>query len=78
MQTYDTEIVIWSNIGHTPLTNRTGAYCDELVRVTVPCTNPGQALELTQKLIKETPHGYSGYFNMIEYPNQNTRNRFTH
>ncbi len=78
MQTYDTEIVIWSNIGHTPITNRTGAYCDELVRTTVQCANPDEALQITKKLIKETKHGYSGYFDMPEYPNQNTRNKFTH
>jgi hypothetical protein len=77
MQTYNTTIFVWSNIGHTPRTNRAGAYCDELVRTNVQCANPAEALAMTQKLIRETEHGYSGYFNMPEYPNQNTRNKFT-
>ena len=77
MKQYETRIYVWSNIGHTPLTNRVGAYCDELVRTTVQCADPAEALAVTKKMIRETEHGYSGYFNMPEYPNQNTRNKFT-
>ncbi len=75
---FSTEIIVWSAIGNTPLTNRSGAHCDELVRITVQCENPTEARELTKKLVRETAHGYMGYFNMPAYPNQNTRKAFTH
>jgi hypothetical protein len=78
MQTYETTIFVWSNIGNTPITNRDGAYCDELLKLTIQCANPAKAKALTQRLVKETEHGYKGYFNMPGYPNQNTRNGFTH
>jgi hypothetical protein len=73
---YPTEIVLWTKIGHTPLTGRSGSYCDELLRTTVLCENPAEAMALVRRLIQETEHADSGYFNVIEYPNQNTRNRF--
>ena len=40
--------------------------------------DPAEAKALTQKLVRGIPHGYSGYYNLPEYPNQNTRNGFTH
>lgn len=76
--TYHTVIIVWSNIGHTPLTNRQGAYCDELLHFETECADPAEAKALTQKLVRGIPHGYSGYYNLPEYPNQNTRNGFTH
>lgn len=75
---YPTTITVWSNIGHTPLTHRTGAYCDELLHFTTVCEDPAEAKALTQSLIKLIPHGYSGYYHMPDYPNQNIRNGFTH
>jgi hypothetical protein len=74
---YNTTIVVWSNIGHTPLTHRTGSYCDELLRIEVQCEDPAEARALTQKLVRETPHGYSGYYDLPDHPNQNTRHGFT-
>lgn len=76
--TYETQIIVWSAIGNTPKTNRDGAYCDELVRMTIQCETPEQAKEITQRMVKETLYGYSGYFNMPNHPNQNTRKGFTH
>ena len=78
MQTYETTIFVWSNIGNTPITKRVGAFCDELVKIKVQCATPGDALKLTQDLIKSTKHGYSGYFGMPDYPNQNTNTGHTH
>jgi hypothetical protein len=75
--TFKTIIIIWSDIGKTPITHREGAYCDELLHCETYCETPGEAIALAQKLLHETPHGYSAYYNMPEYPNQNTRNGFT-
>jgi len=73
---YQTTIRIWSDIGNTPITNRDGAYCDELLNIIVQCETPEEAFDLTKKLISETNHGFSGHFAMPSHPNQNTRNRF--
>lgn len=73
---YDTTIVIWSDIGNTPITGRSGAYCDELIRTTVQCESPAEAMQLTREMMQQTQHAFKGYFNMPQYPNQNTRNRF--
>jgi hypothetical protein len=75
---YETKIIVWSAIGNTPITGRDGSYCDELVKVTIQCETPEQAKEITQRMVRETQHGYSGYFNMPNHPNQNIRNGFTH
>lgn len=73
---YDTTIVIWSDTGHTPITGRGGSYCDELVRTTVQCASPAEAMQLTREMMQKTKYAYMGHFNMLEYPNQNTRNQF--
>lgn len=70
---YKTHITIWSALSHT----RPAQY-DELLKVTVDCESPDEALAITKKLISETQHADNGYFNMPDYPNQNTRKRFTH
>ncbi len=78
---YRTEIRIWSRAGHTPLTNRAkrdSSYCDLLFETVVFCQSPDAARAETRALIKATPHGDIGHFNMPDHPNQNTRNRFTH
>jgi hypothetical protein len=76
MTTYKTEVTIWSAIGNTPITKRNGAYCDELLNFTMDCDTPASAIEFVTNIIKNTEHASSGYFNLIDYPNQNTKNRF--
>lgn len=76
--TYTTEIKIWSRTGHTPITHRTGAYCDLLVDVKVECTDPDHALQVTKELKDKTQHAFACHFNMHGYPNQNTRSQFCH
>ena len=76
MKTYSTEIVIWSAIGHTPVTKRKGSYCDEILRTELQCTSPTHAKECVKVLINNTEHARSGHFSMPDYPNQNTRNNF--
>lgn len=73
---YETTIVIWSDVGSTPVTCRGGSYCDELVRTTVQCASPSEAIQFTREIMQKTKHAYMGYFDMLEYPNQNTRNQF--
>jgi hypothetical protein len=73
---YLTTITIWSDIRNTPLTNRGGAYCDELLDFKTVCETPAEAETLTRSLIKLIPHGYSGYYHMPDHPNQNIRNGF--
>lgn len=75
---FETTLFIWSNIGHTPLTKRVGAYCDELAKVVIMCADPGEALSRGRELLARTEHGYSGAFSMPDYPNQNTRSAFFH
>ena len=67
-----TEIKVWSRIGHTPVTGRSGAYSDELVSETTDCTNPHDAEQYVVGLMKRTPHAYTGYFIIHEWWNQNT------
>ena len=74
--TYETTIIIWSDIGITPITGRIGAYCDELVRTTVQCDSPTEAMQITKDMMQKTKYAYMGHFSMPQYPNQNTRNRF--
>jgi hypothetical protein len=79
MQTpYTTQVTIWSDNGHTPITGRGKSYCDELVSTTIECTDPADALAKVLEIKKTTPHAYSCHFNMIEYPNQNTKSKFCH
>ena len=76
--TYQTTIRIWSRNGHTPITNRTGNYCDELLSTTVTCVDPEEAQHLASELKKTTPGAYSCHYVMPDYPNQNTRSGFCH
>jgi hypothetical protein len=76
--TYKTTIYVWSDVGNTPITKREGSYCDELLRLETECADPAEAKALTQKLVRGIAHGYSGYYDLPDYPNQNTRNGFTH
>lgn len=71
-----TEIKVWSKIGHTPLTARVGAYCDELVSETADCTSPADAREYVLGVMKRTPHAHKGYFIMPEWDNQNIRSQW--
>lgn len=67
------EIRIWSEIGHTPLTNRVGSYCDELVCVVVDAATHAEAKAAGVALLKSTPHAVKGHVSMPELPNQNFR-----
>ena len=75
---FETEIFIWSRLGHTPLTKRAGAYYDELLKTVILCENPADALEKGRELLRNTEHGFSGAFFIPEYPNLNTRQKFFH
>jgi len=70
------KIKVWSTNGHTPITNRGGAYCNLLVDVEFDCETPEQAEAETRRLIRETPGGARGFFYMSDHPNQNTRLRW--
>lgn len=70
---YGAEIRIWSAIGHTPITGRRGAYCDELAMECIDVAHPGEAREAAEKLKKQHPHAATAHFNVPSYPNQNIR-----
>ena len=72
-KTYKTEIVIWSKIGHCPVTNRKGAYCDELLKEEIECDSPASAKARVKKLLTTVPNAAKGYFYIPAYPNQNMR-----
>jgi hypothetical protein len=76
--TYRTNVLIWSNTGHTPITGRGQSFCDELVNTYIDCVDPADALVKVLELKQETPHAHACYFNMIDYPNQNTKAKFCH
>ncbi len=76
--TYRTEIKVWSEIGHTPLTCRGGYYRDLLLDTECLCDDPASALAATKALINTTPGGASGHFSMPNHPNQNIRDGWTH
>lgn len=71
-----TQIKLWSNIGHTPITKRGSSYCDLLLDIVIDCDSPESAKEKTRALIKETDHATYGHFYMPEHPNQNIRAQF--
>lgn len=68
-----TKFYIWSDIGHTPLTNRGSYYCDLLLEQTELCKSPHEASIVLDELLQKTEHAHKGYFEMIGYWNQNTR-----
>lgn len=70
---YAATLVVWSRIGHTPLTGRTGAYCDELARVETTVSGPQDALDQLTALRNNTPHADKGHYYIPELPNQNYR-----
>ena len=69
-------VMVWSEIGHTPLTNRVGAYCDELVNEVTTCTSPEDAFEYVKGLMKHTKHASKAHYYIPEYWNQNLRSRW--
>jgi hypothetical protein len=71
--TYTTQITIWSRIGVTPVTNRTGAFCDRLEDFSIECATPADARAATKDAIQKVAHGHTGFFEMADHPNQNTR-----
>jgi hypothetical protein len=78
MQAYKTQVMIWSKEGHTPITGRGQSFCDELVNTYIDCVDPADALTKVLEIKKATPHAHSCYFNMVDYPNQNTKSKFCH
>lgn len=76
--TYPTTIYIWSAIGHTPITNRHGAYQDVLLKVEIECVDPTDAYNKTLEFKQNTKYAAQCYFKMPTYPNQNTRSKFCH
>ncbi len=71
-----TKVYVWSNIGNTPITKRGGSFCDVLVEREIECETPEQARAEVKALIRSTPHGGYGHFNMPDFWNQNTRSSF--
>jgi hypothetical protein len=71
-------LFVWSANGCTPITKRTGGYCDELVITVERFATPEAARERVRELIRTTPHGHYGAYYLPTYPNQNTRNGWTH
>jgi hypothetical protein len=69
--TYTTNIRVWSKIGSTPITRRTGAFCDVLADVTITCETPAEARNAALYAIKATKHGDRAHFVMPDHPNQN-------
>jgi hypothetical protein len=71
--TMKAEIIIWSAIGHTPITHRSGSYCDVLLETVREVRNPEDAREIAKELMRSTPGADTAHFNLPEFWNQNTR-----
>ena len=71
--TMKAEIKIWSAIGHTPITHRSGPYCDVLLEISREVTNPQEAREIVKELMRSTPSADTAHFDIPEFWNQNTR-----
>jgi len=69
----ETKFYIWSDIGHTPLTNRGSYYCDLLLEQTELCKSPHEARIVLDELLQKTEHADNGCFEMTGYWNQNQR-----
>ena len=67
------EIRIWSAIGSTPITNRIGSFCDELVFVTVDAADLNDAKAQGKVLLASTPYAERGHISAPEWWNQNQR-----
>lgn len=70
---FEATIYVWSAIGHTPKTGRAGSYCDELAKVTIRVADVGEARAKAIELVRSTPHGERGHFDVPAHPNQNIR-----
>lgn len=72
MPTY--EYIVWSRIGHTPLTGRVGAFCDELAKGTFTTDGSKEdAEEQLRKIVRDTPNAVKGGAVSYDHPNQNFR-----
>ena len=71
--TMKAEIIIWSAIGHTPITHRSGPYCDVLLETVREAANPHEAREIAKELMRSTPGADTAHFDLPEFWNQNTR-----
>lgn len=73
---YACELVCWSAIGHTPLTNRGGAHCDELARKMVNVKDHADAKSKLIEFTNSTEHAVNGHAQLsVAYPNQNYRSQ---
>ncbi len=70
------EIKVWSAIGHTPLTNRGGSFCDLLVDTVIEVSDIAEARIKAKQFVRCTPEGNTGHYNLPEHPNQNTRSGY--
>ena len=71
--TMKAEIIIWSAIGHTPITHRSGPCCDVLLETAREVVNPEEAREIVKELMRSTPGADTAHFDLPEFWNQNTR-----
>lgn len=74
--TYKAEIVIWSAIGSTPITKRSGIFCDELRREMFEVEDHFQAIEKVEELLDSVPYASSGSYHIPDYWNSNKRTDF--
>lgn len=74
--TYSATLYIWTNVGHTPITGRKGAFCDKLLEATVFVSSPDEARKILVEMAKITPHAHKGYYHLPKYPNQNLRHNW--
>lgn len=70
---YKVDYKIWSQIGHTPITNRWGNYCDLLDEGEFLATGPCDARLKLKEIHSKIEHAYKCHFFIPDFPNQNVR-----
>lgn len=62
-------IRVWSAIGHTPVTGRKGAYCDELVRVENVYSSVDEIVKTMRDTLENTRYGVDAHYDAPDAPN---------
>lgn len=70
---FQARLIIWSDIGHTPLTGRVGAFCDELLNEEIIVADKASAVDVAKSALANTRYGVLAHVAIPGLPNQNDR-----
>ena len=76
IERYAAHIIVWSETGHTPVTNRGGSYCDELANFVVQVKNHKEAVNEALSAMARIKYAARGHVSIPKLPNQNYRSQW--